>query len=74
MSTFIAPTAIVGDNVHVRGNAQIYDRAKVGGNAIVSGNAKVGGNAWVGGHAILERDVTISSGWVRNVHWWKEIP
>ena len=52
----------------------VANTAKVEGKARVMGNATVQGHAWIGGHGILEGDVTISSGWIWDVHWWKDIP
>ena len=80
MSRFIAPTfkiektAWVFNDAQVCGNANVYGLAQVWDNAMVSGNARVFGYARVGINAILEGDVTITRGWIRNIHWWKDIP
>ena len=42
--------------------------------AKILGKAKVLGDAKVYGQSILKGDVTISSGWIKDVSWWREIP
>ena len=68
-----------GCTLNIESTATVKDHAKVIGYAYVHGNAKVLGYVNVYGHAmvdcaILEGDVTISDGWIRNVHWWKDVP
>ena len=51
----------------------IANTAWVSGNAQVKGNARVQG-ALVYGIDIIEGDVTILSGWIKDVHWWRDVP
>ena len=40
----------------------------------ISGNALVWGCAHIRGNSILEGDVTFSSGHIRDLHWWRDVP
>ena len=40
----------------------------------IAKTVKVSGYALVYGDAYLEGDVNISSGWIRAVHWWRDVP
>ena len=79
-------SARISDLATVFGNAEVYGNARVSGAAWVYDNAQVYDHAQVGdtayviaivvvyGNAVLEGDVAISSGWIRDVHWWKDVP
>ena len=34
----------------------------------------VASTAMVSGNAVLEGDVTISEGLIKDVHWWRDVP
>ena len=85
-SGWLRGRVVVQDNAVVGGAAYVCDNSKVGGNARVEGHAWLQYNSIVRGHAhvdgkacpcantILEGDVTISSGLIRDVHWWRDVP
>ena len=69
----------------VRGHACVSGTATVSGYAILDGYAHVGCASKVTDHvmvdgeakvddSILEGDVTISSGRIWDVHWWRDVP
>lgn len=69
---WVANTAVVGSNVNISFDAEVFDNAilsnnvtlsdnaKVYGQALISGNAKIGGNATVSGKAVVDGEADIS--------------
>ena len=61
-------------NQYLRLLMRLMKSARVYENAKVIGYARVSSDAMVCGNSILEGDVTISSGWIFDVHWWRNVP
>ena len=82
----ISSSAQVLDHAAVYGQAMLAGPVKIGGTSIVrddamvigairiQGNVVLEGRVRVYTRAILEGDVNVSSGRIRDVHWWRNIP
>ena len=66
--------AVVSEDSIVEGNVTVNDNACVKGKACVHSQGYMGGFVHVYGGSILEGDVNISRGQIRDVHWWRDVP
>ena len=73
-NAFVCDNPKLGDRATVKGSAVVCEHARISGTSLIQGKALIHGNTCVSGASILEGDVTISSGWIKDVHWWREVP
>jgi hypothetical protein len=63
----------VEGTLYLSGNAHIKDGVRLYGVNTVRGSVLLAGEAWLR-DSILEGNVKVDGGLIRNIHWWVNVP